>query len=363
MRTRALVLLGLVACGEARPAASGDQPPRAGSLPIPTASTATAPSASAAASASAEPPVADDEVVPPDALPTFDAAIVKKLGPEGVRALEVAASVCSAVVAPTKDGKLQVGCHSCPPFRRETGPNGAVEMLPESADYYPLEAAYFGSFTKPGADEVAAVFAGCEPYAGNYGGTLLASREKTKSPVWVARSYRSGFHPDTCKPYRLVDNRSALLCKWTTGKQTSSDLLDLYDFAAGDEDEVEKGWSHVFGTYDDAWSSCINGIIPGASVVSGSLDAFRLLPQEGALDKVEVDVTFGATKPAGAFQAGCKRLIAELDKPDSKGFDLRKVIPRKKLTLTLVWDGKALVLDAASEKRWQTLQPEQPVVD
>jgi hypothetical protein len=300
-------------------------------------------------------------VVPPSALPTFDPAIVKKLGPEGVRALEVAASVCRAVVG-TRDGKLRVGCQSCPPFRRETGPNGAVEVLPDNADFYPLEAAYFGSFTKAGADEVAAVFAGCEPYAGNYGGTLLASRDKAKSPVWVARSYRSGFHPETCKPYRLPDGHSALLCQWTTGKQTSSDLLDLYDFTVGDEKDVEKGWSRVFETFSDTFSSCINGVLPGASVVAGNLDAFRLVPQAGAPDKVEVDVTFGAAKPEGAFQAGCKKLLAELEKPDSKGFDLSKVIPRQKLKLTLVWDGKALVLDAASKGRWQVLQPKQPEV-
>ena len=306
-------------------------------------------------------PNADDAVVPPTALPTFDRAIVKKLGPDGLRALEVAASVCSAAVA-TKDGKLRVGCQSCPPFSRDTGPNGTVEVLPDNADFYPLEAVHFGSFTKAGADEVAAVFAGCEPYAGNYGGTLLASRDKAKSPVWVARSYRSGFHPETCKPYRLPDGHSALLCQWTTGKQTSSDLLDLYDFTAGDETDVEKGWSNVFATSSDTFSSCINGVLPGASVVAGNIDAFRLVRQAGALDKVEVDVTFGAAKPDGPFRAGCDKLLAELEKPDSKGFDLRKVIPRQKLKLTLVWDGNALVLDAASKGRWQALQPKQPEV-
>lgn len=95
------------------------------------------------------------------------------------------------------------------------------------------------------------------------------------------------------------------------------------------------------------------------SSVPKSLDAFRRVSQPGLLDKVELDVTFGAGMIQGAFLARCKQAIAERDKPQPRPVDLGATLPRRKLKLTLVWDGKSLVLDVASQARWEELLPKE----
>lgn len=300
-------------------------------------------------------------MVPPTTLPAFDPAIVKKLGPKGVALLEIAASVCAPAVAPGKGGALLVGCRSCPPFTAETGPDGTVRVgeSTERGEFYELEHATFGSFTKPGVDEVAATFKGCESHAENWGGTLFAQRIG-HSKVWVARSYRSGFHPEACKPFALPDKRDLLLCTWSTGHQGfESELFDSYDFAVSEGDE--KGWQRIFALGDDTFASCTMGVIPGRSVVAGSIDRFSILPgTSGASASIQLDVTFGSLLPNKAFKQRCDALTAELDKDRPVTVDVRSVIPRKKHRLTVIWDGKGFSLDAASAAAWEAVQPVQP---
>jgi hypothetical protein len=177
--------------------------------PLPIASSESAarptPSASAVAAPEGGTPVATRApVVPPERLPEIDPKLALALGAEGVRRLEVAASVCAPVVF-HREGRLRVGCRSCPPFDASTGPDGRIVVDPaDDAELYELEALYAGSFTRPGAAEAAAVFAGCEPHAANWGGTLLVER---RGAIWVQVSYRSGFHPADCRTFLRPDAR------------------------------------------------------------------------------------------------------------------------------------------------------------
>ncbi len=300
-----------------------------------------------------------DRVVPPEALPPFAPAITQNLGAEGVRRLEVAASVCGAAVKPDAKGKLRVGCRSCAPFTREYGPDGTVAVLEEKDTFYELEHATFGSFTRAGVDEVAAVLAGCEPYAGNYGGTLIAERKEKGSPIWVARSYRSGLHPISCEPLALPEGRQLLACHWVTGKQITTSYLDVYDFSRGSEEDVSETITTAFEVYEDVYSACFGGRPPGHSIHSGWIDRFSVQASKtvGEIGAVALEVTHGSAKTGPAFDAACKKMIAALDSTSGKRFDLAATIPKKKHRFTLVWNGSTLVLDDEGAKRWGALQP------
>src|SRR6187399_805168 len=117
------------------------------------------------------PPEGKKPVIPPEKLPDFDPKWVQALGADGVQKLEIAASVCAAALKHDA-GKLRVGCRACPPFDSTSGPDGQIVVDPQQ-DFYEVEAVYLGSFTRTGAREAAAVMLGCEPHAGNFGGTLL----------------------------------------------------------------------------------------------------------------------------------------------------------------------------------------------
>lgn len=305
----------------------------------------------------AQPPEDPDRVIPPETLPPFVPAITQKLGAEGVRRLEVAASVCDAAVKPDQKGNLRVGCRSCAPFTREYGPDGTIAVLEEKDPFYELEHATFGSFTRAGADEVAAVLAGCEPYAGNYGGTLIAERKEKGSPIWIARSYRSGLHPISCQPLPLPEGRQLLVCHWITGKQTTSDLIVVYDFSKGTEEDVSETVTTPFEVYEDVFSACYGGMAD-RTLYAGSIDRFSVQPSAspGAVGTVTLEVTHGSAKRGKAFDAACRKMIAAAD-DGSKAPDLTATIPKKKHRFTLVWNGTTLVLDEDGAKRWAVLQP------
>ena len=350
------VLSSLIACSEGPTTRALNVPERTEPALPPTDPALTAGSVDTPAATSTAPV---EPVVPPTSLPTFDRELLKQVGPEGARKLEVVASVCAAAVFQGKDGKAYVGCRACPPFDKSTGPDGQVVLVTDSNAFYELEHLTFGSFTRPGADEVAATFAGCETYAGNYGGTILAERN---GAVWVARSYRAGFHPNECLAYRLPDGRHKLLCTWETGKQTSSELLDFYDFAADLTDTTEESGAveHIFSLYDNVALMCL-GPPPGSSAIAADILSFKPVPAGDSPSKIELTVRFGSTKAdAPAFNAACNAFYGAEDPIAAKIPDPRSVIKQQVHKLTLKWKGATLVLDAASEKRWMGLQPAEP---
>jgi hypothetical protein len=349
-------MVGVAGCGEPR------APGAAAPTGAPSPSVVVAPTARPVEPAVVEVAEGQDganepePVVPPEKLPEFDPALVRDLGPQGVAKLEVAASLCDATFR-REGGKVRVGCRSCPPFSKQYGPDGTI---PESAsgDLYELEHVTFGAFTRAGADEVAAVFSGCEPYAGNYGGTMIAERREKGGSVWVARAYHSGIHPASCEPFPLNDGRQLLVCEWTTGKQTTSHLLMVYDFAASDTDSDPIG-RDAFGVYDNVFSSCM-GARPGFHIVAGEIDRFRVEPSSAGVGKVVVDVTMGAMLPTKAFEKACRAANDALDRDVPATVDPAKLLPKRKHRLVFVWNGTQLVLDPPSAARWAAAVPKDP---
>ncbi len=303
----------------------------------------------------AEEPVAEEEdgpVVPPSELPQPTTELAKALGPTGLRTLEVASSLCGAAVRRTAKG-VAVGCRSCPPFTKKYGPDGTIGEVAKGDEFYELEHVTYGAFSRAGADEVAATFSGCEPYAGNYGGTMLAARKAPGSPVWVAQRYYSGAHPSRCEPLALRDGRQLLVCKWTTGKQTTSHFLLVYDFEGPPEEAADVG-SAAFELADNSFSMCL-GAPPGYSVTTGDIDRFTIVPSPDAVGKVLLDVRFGAALPTKAFAASCQRVF-----DSDEAVDITSWIPTRKHRLALIWNGSSFVLDPPSAARWKAAQPKDP---
>jgi len=295
--------------------------------------------------ASTKNPTAIDPVVPPEHLPEFSASLVRELGAEGLRKLEVAASVCQAAVV--HDGrKLRVGCRACPPFDISTGPDAQV-AVDGLGEFYELETLISGSFSEPGKSQAAAVFAGCESHAENFGGTLLVER---KGDVWVHASYRSGFHPTSCKTFARPDRRDVLICTWTTDHQGIVHfMLDSYDFNAGDESHPENGWDHLLTLDDNSVSGCWDREPKGKVMTADRIVDFAVTPAtSSAAGGLGVIVQFARGPISHAFVAKCSELSRNTLNEAVRPVNLAGLLKPQARTLTLVWDGRQFALDPSS---------------
>ncbi len=307
--------------------------------------------------ASASPPIAPERtpVVPPERLPDFDPSLVKQLDPEGIEKLEIAASICGAAVRHDQK-KLVVGCRSCPPFDSRSGPDGKVVVDPSEAKgeyFYPIEHVYHGSFTAAGVTEAAVVFTGCEPHAGNYGGTMLVGKPGN---VWVAKTYRSGFHPDACKTFTLPDSRQILVCDWETNHQGFvSAMVDTYDFARGSDEDIEVGWSHVMSVDTNAFASCMMGA-PTDVVQVGQITEYHFdTATADRAPRLVVTTRSGGGKRTRAFNAKCAELVKEIEKENPREIDLVSSVAASKKAFFFRWDKTRFVPDEATKKALKAL--------
>jgi hypothetical protein len=305
--------------------------------------------ASSTASASQTPVAPPGPVIPPEHLPEFDPALVRSLGPEGVRKLEVAASICPAAVLHDA-GKLRVGCRTCPPFDASTGPDGQVVIDPPlGGGFYELENLFDGNFTEPGKSQIAAAFTGCEPHVGNWGGTLLAERQ---GAVWVQKSYRSGFHPASCKSFRKPDSRDILVCLWETDHQSFVHwLLDTYDFSIGDELHPENGWDNLLTLDDNSVSGCWNDKTHLSVITANKIIDFALQPVTPSLPpKLVVTVQFAHGHATPAYLAQCAKLNRDGEMKPKRPLNLAATLKSESRKLTLDWDGKRFMPDANTKR-------------
>jgi len=361
--------LAAIVVAFAAPAAAGacrllegraSPPPAATAGPYAAAAAGAPPVTAAPLSAPAPAPAPSGAapVVPPERLPEVPASLAGRLDVESRRRLAIAASVCPAVVFPEED-RLRVGCRSCPPFTADNGPDGLIVVGPRDGDgFYELEASYAGAFSRPGADEVAAVFAGCEPAAENFGGTLLVVRHH--DDVWAAQSYRSGFHPEACVVFQRPDAAALLVCRWRTAHQlVGHEYLDTYDFTRGSEQDVQGGWERVLGLTTDAPGACLDGRgADGPPVVAGRLDAFRIhaaTPAHPA--ELAVDAHAIRSPRTPALMARCRALTAELARAEPRPIDVVSALRPPALRLVFPWNGRTFAATPDTERAIAAVAP------
>lgn len=77
-----------------------------------------------------------------------------------------------------------------------------------------------GSFTAPLAVEALADYEGCEPHAGNFGGSVLLRR---RAGGWERIAFLPGERTQTCLRFRRPDGRDALACFSTWAGQGEED--------------------------------------------------------------------------------------------------------------------------------------------
>jgi hypothetical protein len=250
---------------------------------------------------------------------------------DGWRArLALASSVCAAAIRTAKDGGAPaVGCRSCPPFVEDAArPDGRTVVDPN--ELFPIELTYAGAFTRPGADEIAAVFEGCESHAENWGGTLVVART---GGTFRVVDYVSGVHPNSCVVYRMPDAHDALVCLYSDAHQTiATQSLYLYDFAT-------HRWDVLVSVSDDSRAICVE--LPSEVVRQNALTRLRMtdVDRDGRLD-IAVDVHHRRTpissELARAVAERCKGWDGTSDPPDTSavvGEPSRDVIE-------LLFDGK-----------------------
>lgn len=255
--------------------------------------------------------------------------------------LAIVTSICSAAIQ-HREGKVRVGCRACPPFAGDDGkPDGRVAVDPELL--FPLESLHHGSFSRPGADEIAAVFEGCEPHAANYGGTLFA--EKTNGGYRMI-TYASGLHPSSCKVYRRKDGRDVLVCRWSDAHQsTAFTQVLVYDLARATADDPLRGWDQLVQVETNGYSVCW-GVSPDAGVMQGSVLDFRFEDRNGdGVPDVVVDILHKKTPYSAALdkaiQKKCAEAEAKAQRPDdAPTIDVPKLLGKPaKHTLEFIADG------------------------
>lgn len=88
-------------------------------------------------------------------------------------------------------------CNRCPSF---TGGSGSGT----------LTSVVYGSFTKAGVNEAFVDLEGCEPHAGNWGGSVLLRRTNNG---WSFLRYEQGLRSDRCLKFKTRVGRSSLVCE------------------------------------------------------------------------------------------------------------------------------------------------------
>jgi hypothetical protein len=273
----------------------------------------------------------------------LDPTLVMRLGPAGAEKLAIATSVCAAAVS-ERDGALRVGCRSCPPFDASSGADGRLAELdarPET-EFFELESVYRGSFMRPGADEAAAVFAGCEPHSSNWGGTLLVERSGN---TWQQSSYRSGFRPRDCRTFRMPESgRDLLVCRWDTGNQGyRHTLLDTYDFAAGSAEEPLTGWTNLLALEDNSHPTCSDGELKRPIVVE-RLRHFTLSGATSGSPGLSVETLLWKGERTADHANFCDRLQDSAQAADA--VFTPALAPH---TLDFAWNGSTFAPDARTQ--------------
>jgi len=296
-------------------------------------------------------------------LPELDNSLRKKLGKDGTSRFEFLRSLCPIAVQHNGNRWL-VGCRACPPFD-DAAPDGKVpEVGFDAGEFYELEGLTPGSFTRAGADEMAAVFSGCEAADENRGGTLLA--ERGADGFWAARSYKSGLHPNSCITFQRPDGRDLLVCRWAYAHQgLGHDNILVQDFGATAAKAGQESWSQLVTLEDDAASICMDHEATptwgsNSWVTTGRIDGFGLLPAVSRAAGLVVHAHASRGKSTAAYVTLCRNWLGEKAKANPRYIDVRPGLNAPALRLVFLWNGNGFEPDAATKATLLQLAPAQP---
>jgi hypothetical protein len=285
-RAAGLACTALVACGGER--ASG--PPVEIHAQAPVASLAPAVPAAPASDGGA--PEAGLGWPPPADERRLDAPTLLR-DPNALAALSFLRGLCQTGVRGEERAygmtiDQRFGCTCCAPFRG-CPPTGGPEVS-NPDEVYAMIQKTAGSFTRPGADELAVTLDGCEPGMQNRGGTVLLQRS---GAGWAQSAYFSGVMADgPCTAVDLRSLRQLLLCRFTTANQSYGlERVVMYDLATPDPGAHAEV---LFTASNTTWPGC--WAQPGTAVEATSV--LRLLPSSADHVAFEVSYTHGRVTPA-----------------------------------------------------------------
>jgi|SoiMethySBSTD1v2_1073268.scaffolds.fasta_scaffold424105_2 hypothetical protein len=248
--------------------------------------------------------------------------------------LKFLSPLCETAVVPSERNpkQVEVGCSCCPPFDG-CGPVSGGQPRGNADGAFPAVTRTAGSFTKPGVQELAVTFDGCEPHAGNYGGTMLYRKQQD---AWVVASYTSGMHPQRCQPYRLREGRDVLICEWSDAHQgTGSQNVFVYDFAAPDR----ECWTDLAGFVDDSFL-CEGE--PGKPLTWSTLDRVRIqdVDRDGILD-LRIEGRERSGLPSRRFQDVCMKKLSKEQIPTPAELEAEHALlgPLKRVVYDFISDG------------------------
>lgn len=240
--------------------------------------------------------------------------------------------ICRLALGRGDDKQWRVGCMTPPPFDKgEAMPNGRIQLDPAEEDMTELRMLWYGSFTRPGADEAVARF---EYYwhAPAYGPAMLANRADGR---WSAARYYDDFRPERCTTYRRADARDVLVCSGGAVAQGyAHSSVFVSDFTESTRDRRDRA---VLEITDDSQSSCFGGPRQGELVRAGQIDGFELRGV-GREQHLFVTVSIAKGRPTKRYFALCQ----EAERTDV--FSIRDHVSkalgkRRRLELEYVYDG------------------------
>ncbi|HLX07685.1 MAG TPA: hypothetical protein VKY89_07455 [Thermoanaerobaculia bacterium] len=144
---------------------------------------------------------------------------------DGDRAATAVAASDAATPAPAElDAMLAAVCGS----GQVAAAGSPAHRMCRSVPAYPtpcrqslaIDTVVTGSFTAPLAVEAVADYEGCEPHAGNFGGSVLLRR---RAGGWERIAFLPGERTQTCLRFRRPDGRDALACFSTWAGQGEED--------------------------------------------------------------------------------------------------------------------------------------------
>jgi len=139
-----------------------------------------------------------------------------------------------------------------------------------------VDAVIRGRFTRPAAAEALADYEGCEPHAGNFGGSVLLRRQ---GAGWERVAFLPGLRSATCLRLPRADGAEALACysSWSgQGEEDGAIDLLLFDATGKPASTAVRRFSSIF------WNPqlCHRGEV-GREQTFETFDAWRRTPASG----------------------------------------------------------------------------------